>query len=102
MQITFSADQLEIARKLFDVIAWPLAWAAIKFGSKKAVERAEEHIHTVVTENSNRIRDEINISVEKYLDRKFQDHEVSAFERIKQIEDQLKELSDILRPGMKK
>ncbi len=82
MQITFTANQVEIARKIFDFLIWP----AFGWFARRAYKKLVESINKFITDNVNRIKNEIVDELSGYIDVKFQDHEESAFSRITALE----------------
>jgi hypothetical protein len=82
VQITFSAEQVEEARKVFEFLIWPaFGWIA-----RHAYKKLVNSINKFITDNVNRIKNEIVDELSGYIDVKFQDHESSAFSRITALE----------------
>jgi len=68
--------------RLIEVVVIPLAgWIA-----KSWISSAKTALHAIITENTNRIREEIL----EHIDRKFEDHEHAAFQRLTNLEDMVK------------
>lgn len=78
MQVTFSEDQVKIVKGIFDYLIWPSAGLIFHSVYKRAIKL----LNTIITENVNRIQAELVIHINK----KFKEHEDSAFSRITQLE----------------
>lgn len=67
MQITFSPEQIDYARKVFEFVVWPVAgWI-----SRTAFKQGIRMLNDIITDNTNRIKDELKV----YIDKRFQEHE---------------------------
>lgn len=68
-------------------------WFVVKKGMSAGVDAINsvmsEKINKMITDNSNRIRTEMEIELKKYMDRKFAEHEVNAFTKLDNIEDKI-------------
>lgn len=92
MQITFSAEQVDIARKVFDVIIWP----AVIMYAKSKVKYIKVWVNGLVTDNTNRNKLELETQLKTYIDDKFVDHERAAFHELDEIKGILNKLVIIL------
>lgn len=89
MQITFSADQIAWVRTAVGTLSTILTlFGIIVKGKKWLLEKLSEFI----TLNVNRNRDETVAATNKYVDQKFEDHEINAFSRLEAQELQISEL----------
>jgi hypothetical protein len=78
MQITISAEQLRLIRDWAEPAVIPfLLWFY-----KRSVKAVNEKLNAVITDNTNRNRDELI----DHIDQKFSDHEGSAFGRLAELE----------------
>jgi hypothetical protein len=85
VQVTLSENTVEIARKVFEFVVWPAALKLSHYGYLK--------LRQAQTDNSNRNRDETVKLLSIYLDKKFTEHEGSAFKRLDTQDSKVEELS---------
>lgn len=75
MQVTFTTEQLAWVRTGVSTLSTLFTlWALVRQG----FNYLRDSLHVVITQNVNRVRDENQL----YLDAKFKDHEVAAFNRL--------------------
>jgi len=99
VQITFSASQVEIARKIFEFVVWPFAGYLAKSGMNKL----KTELNGIITANVNRIEtnlqtyfDDKRSDLIVYIDNKFTEHEKTAFGRLESLEERLDKLEKSL------
>ena len=90
-------DQIQLVKEVS-------GWAGTIAALWRAVISARDKLHAIMTENVNRVRDDLVV----HIDEKFVEHENSAFRRLDEQDARLKELEaqiswivDVLKPGMK-
>ena len=95
VQITFSANEVEIARKIFEFVVWPFAGYLAKSGMNKL----KTELNGIITANVNRIEtnlqtyfDDKRSDLIVYIDNKFIEHEKTAFSKIGDVEIRLNNL----------
>lgn len=87
MQLTPTEAQLQFIRTwVMEPILVPFLWYAVKRGVAAGVATFQQNLNSMITENSNRIRNELELELKRYMDQKFVNHEVSAFTRLDKIE----------------
>lgn len=88
MQIIITAEEIKQIRVWLDpIIASGLMWLI-----KTWLNKAKEAIHAYTTENSNRIRDEVLM----YVDKKFTEHENTEIECIKNLKAAVEQLKLVI------
>lgn len=81
-QLSPSAEQLQFIRTWMDPVILPVIWFIVR----KAYKSAISSLNGIITDNVNRIKEEISEKLIKHIDLKFKDHEESAFARLGLIE----------------
>jgi Holliday junction resolvasome RuvABC DNA-binding subunit len=96
VQVTISVDTIRYVELISQGIGIVVTLIAV---GKKIASTIETKMNDVITSNANRNRDETLMAVNKYLDRKFENHEINAFEKLdnqsKQLDEMLKVLNQI-------
>lgn len=103
MQLVPTAEQWNVIDKVVRYVLFP----ALGWFFKSLVHNLRDNLNTVVTNNANRIRDDLathinetitdqEISTHAYIDTKFRQHEDSAFSRITALEKSVAVVSRLL------